>query len=108
MGYRLNVKQKRSVELTKLYGYVDMEELASYKYLVALGKFDGTEVFSYGCKNKIALTWDEFCEFIEKYKAEYIKFCYENYVNPKMNMSSFEASLTKLKKEDGNVVLWWE
>lgn len=87
MGYRLGVKTidendniKDIYYGTKLYGYVDEQDLLSFKYLVILNKLDEDAYFNYGASHRIFLTYDEFKLFIylynedlKKYRSEYFK-----------------------------------
>lgn len=76
MGYRTNINDGiTDYYNAKHYGYsaIDEHELPSYKYLVEIGVFDGTEIFWYGCDNEIELTPEQFRHFITLYSEEYAK-----------------------------------
>lgn len=73
MGYRMEIKDGAGNYFygTKLYGYVEHEELESYQYLVELGKFDGWEFFIDGNHYPILLNAQQFDRFIHLYAKEY-------------------------------------
>lgn len=83
MGYRLDVTDlgnNNNYYGTKHYGYLKEStsgepgerQLESYKYLVSIGKFNGKELFEYGCENPCELTAEQFKKFIELYNKEYL------------------------------------
>lgn len=76
MGYRLDINIKNGNETknlfygTKLYGYCDEMLLSSYKYLIEINKFDGSEYFGYGATNEIELNYIEYITFICLYNQD--------------------------------------
>lgn len=76
MGYRLDIKTftKEMSETkyynTKYYGYHDLEDSLSYRFLKLINKFEGDEIFDYGANNIIFLNYDEFKIFCELYNID--------------------------------------
>jgi hypothetical protein len=78
MGYRLGIYVKEDYDKitnkyygTKYYGYEDLEESLSYKFLQCINKFDGNEWFDYGEYNDIALNKKEFELFCKLYDLDF-------------------------------------
>ena len=71
MGYRLCIEDGvKKFYGTKLYGYTDHKDFLSYKYLLEIGKADGTEFYDYCCENEVVLSAEEFKKFIALYNFD--------------------------------------
>jgi hypothetical protein len=75
MGYRPDIMDTKRPELrfydTKLYGYVDHEQLSSFKYLLSIGKVDEDVIWDYSWQNEMILTAEEFRKFMPLYEKEF-------------------------------------
>lgn len=105
MGYRLTIKDKETGKEfygTKLYGYVDTDLLSSYQYLKSINKFNGDELFEYGCDNDIELSYNEFTEFIMIYFLDL-------FIWRKTNIFIYPdwESLYNIIKTDGIKIISW-
>ena len=81
MGYRLNIEKitinehfdkeiKTIYYGTKLYGYVENEDLLSYLYLVSTGKCINDYYFDYGSSIEIPLNKKELTIFLNLYSMD--------------------------------------
>lgn len=71
MGYRMSVNDGvNNFYGTKLYGYTDHTDFLSYKYLLEIGKADGSEFYDYCCENEVVLSAEEFKKFIALYNFD--------------------------------------
>lgn len=85
MGYRLDIfkieeNEKFDKEIkniyygTKLFGYVEEEELLSYMYLKSVGKLNGDEYFDYSSDISIPLNQIELTIFLNLYNIDLKKY----------------------------------
>ena len=88
MGYRLDIKIFSNNNIsetifygTKYYGYNDLENSLSYRFLRLINKLEGDEIFDYGEDNTIFLNYSEFKIFCELYNIDL-----NNEKNNKQNM----------------------
>lgn len=77
MGYRLDIKIFNNNNIsetrfygTKYYGYNDLENSLSYRFLRLINKLEGDEIFDYGEDNTIFLNYSEFKIFCELYNID--------------------------------------
>ena len=72
MGYRINISSVKPFDFsTKLYGYVNMSDLQSYKYLIDNRFINSDAIFDYGFNNKIELNKQQFKEFFNLYLEDF-------------------------------------
>lgn len=77
MGYRLDIKTFSYDKIsetrfygTKYYGYNNLENSLSYRFLRLINKLEGDEIFDYGEDNTIFLNYSEFKIFCELYNID--------------------------------------
>lgn len=109
MGYLLDINKIKDYDTTlntfetetlyygsKYYGYENLDESISYKYLKMINKFNGNEIFDYCISNSIILTHDELLIFLYLYDVDIMK------VTENKNYSFLEDSkiIEKITNDD--------
>lgn len=113
MGYRLYCRDdKNEVCYGKLYAYTDcdVDKLASFKYLLDIGKVEEEDAISFECdwNAEITLTAEEYRKFIDLYEKDYEAHSGEMYFR-KGNYSKYprEKEQEELYQRDTEKIIEW-
>lgn len=116
MGIRLNVEVQGHPELnfygTKLYGYVELNKLESFKYFQnEFGLFEDTDTYlnfvDAGLElgtDEFILSADQFKTFIDLYIKDYEKY---HIYDIAMDMKNAPELVRIINTDDPKIIKWW-
>lgn len=109
MGYRLAIEKCKMIYYnTKLFGYVEKENLKSLKYLIDIDKLSEDVQFEYGIDNEIVLNGEQMKKFIKLYNEDLNNFnFYSNEKDRFINNDTIQNILKDIEEEQEHYVLWW-
>lgn len=113
MGYRPRIKCGKYIhEFGKFYGYVNLENLKSTKWLLDHNKLDeyGLDNFTFNIGPTIDFTADEFREFIDLYQEDingYDFSKYRIYYEPNFKMSEHWSDFDEVYNNNDPVTIDW-
>ena len=116
MGYRPTICCGEDIwEFGKFYGYVELDNLKSIKWLVdhdKLKEYDNDPEIAFTCYPEIVFTAEEFREFIDLYQADINSYDFKdahiNYATqPDFKMSDYWENFNDVYNNEYDKIIYW-
>lgn len=113
MGYRPYIEEKgesSGIELYKFYGYVNLDDLESIKWLLDHKKLEDPDIFNYaGFGPSIEFTDSEFREWFDLYRKDVVKWRKSNNLGNDTSESIFDdhPGLKEIYLDTRSKIVWW-